>query len=415
MGFAIIRTKKLKSKSSITGALKHAAREVDTPNADPSQSQSNTVLVGPSNTNEIISAINHIIDIQKAKKKVRSNSVLTLEYLITASPEHMKAWSKEKQNDYLQQSLEWLIKKHGKENLVHASIHRDETTPHLCAYVVPIDNKGNLNCRFFTGGIKILSEMQSDFHSNIALKFGLDRGTKGSKARHQKIKRHYTKIQQPTPAFTITSAMLKPRKTGVFKKEKTEEVANRVNDELLVFNSEIWAKSLHFDFDMAYRNRLVELELLKEQKLEELDLLEQQNLARQEIDKQNLAELVKQNELHNQELVKQLNNISEITKETYKVLKGNYYSKEEKQEILGYIKNVDRRKQQGHYNMELKELMLDGDIPVSIIKDQLLIRYPLAVDPERVAIENQKKANATTPKRKKDDGNNQQSRSQHFF
>ncbi|WP_252513350.1 plasmid recombination protein [Acinetobacter nosocomialis] len=31
-------------------------------------------------------------------------------------------------------------------------MHRDETTPHLVAYVVPIDSKGNLNCREFLAG-----------------------------------------------------------------------------------------------------------------------------------------------------------------------------------------------------------------------------------------------------------------------
>ena len=43
----------------------------------------------------------------------------------------------------------WLKDKHGSENVVGLSIHRDETTPHLVAYVVPIDEKGNLNARHF--------------------------------------------------------------------------------------------------------------------------------------------------------------------------------------------------------------------------------------------------------------------------
>ena len=47
-----------------------------------------------------------------------------------------------------ERSRKWLENKYGKNNLISTSIHRDETTPHLVAYVVPIDEiTGNLNAK----------------------------------------------------------------------------------------------------------------------------------------------------------------------------------------------------------------------------------------------------------------------------
>ena len=44
-------------------------------------------------------------------------------------------------NGIFENAKKWLAQKHGSENVCGLSIHRDETTPHLVAYVVPIDEK----------------------------------------------------------------------------------------------------------------------------------------------------------------------------------------------------------------------------------------------------------------------------------
>ena len=89
-----------------------------------------------------------------------------------------------------------MIKKHGAENVISTTIHRDETTPHMAVYVVPIDSKGNLNAREFLGGRAKLSKMQTDFHDQVK-DLGLERGLEGSKAEHTTIKDFYAEIQKP--------------------------------------------------------------------------------------------------------------------------------------------------------------------------------------------------------------------------
>lgn len=191
MKFAILRTQKLKDKNSIRRSLKHAFREQETPNANAELKLENTHL-GASSAQEAMDGIN-----QRLPEKVRKNGVLAIEYLMTASPEAMQGKSREEQDRYFTDCLEWLQKRHGAENVVYAGIHRDETTPHMYAYVVPIDEKGKLNCRAFLGGAKALNEMQTDFASKVGKPNGLERGIEGSKAKHTRVKDFYRNLERP--------------------------------------------------------------------------------------------------------------------------------------------------------------------------------------------------------------------------
>lgn len=193
MGFAILRTQKLKSGIAVRRSMKHAFREQDTPNADPGRAQENTHL-GAANVDEALAKFN-----ARLPAKVRSNAVLAVEYLITASPEDMKGKSRQEQDAYFRDGLEWLKQRHGAENVVYAGIHRDETTPHMYAYVVPLDRQGKLNCRAFLGGAQALREMQTDFADKVGRQHGLERGLEGSKARHTSIQQYYARVNQATP------------------------------------------------------------------------------------------------------------------------------------------------------------------------------------------------------------------------
>jgi hypothetical protein len=120
-------------------------------------------------------------------EKTRKNAVLAIEYLITASPDWNGWKNKEKDSEFFDKAKEWLIKKHGAENVISTTIHRDETTPHMAVYVVPIDSKGNLNAREFLGGRAKLSKMQTDFHNEVK-HLGLERGLEGSRQNIRQLK-----------------------------------------------------------------------------------------------------------------------------------------------------------------------------------------------------------------------------------
>jgi hypothetical protein len=131
-------------------------------------------------------------------ERFRKDAVQCVEYLLTASPEDMKGKNRQQQDAYFADSLTWLKAKHGAENVVYAGVHRDETTPHMYAYVVPrVGDK--LNARAFFGGAKALNAIQTDFAAKVGQKHGLQRGLERSKARHQTIREYYAKTAAATP------------------------------------------------------------------------------------------------------------------------------------------------------------------------------------------------------------------------
>lgn len=189
--YAILRTQKLKATGAVWRSLKHAFREQPTPNADPERAANNAHL-GASSAREAMEKVR-----ARLPEKRRKDAVLAIEYLITASPEAMKGMGSNGCTAYFNDALKWLKQRHGGANVVYSGVHRDESTPHMYAYVVPLDEStGRLNARRWLGGAKPLSEMQTDFATNVGARHGLERGIKGSRAKHERVKRHYGLVNQ---------------------------------------------------------------------------------------------------------------------------------------------------------------------------------------------------------------------------
>lgn len=179
---AILRVQKIKTVASLAARGKHNFRERETLNADADRTALNSGI-GAKSTAELVSKVADLLP-----QKRRKDAVIGLEYLITASPEHFGADWRETKNHgmaYFNDAIKWLAKRHGAENIVCATVHLDESTPHLAAFVVPKTKDGRLSAKDFVGGSKVLTNMQTDFASAVGLKHGLERGIERSKAVHQ--------------------------------------------------------------------------------------------------------------------------------------------------------------------------------------------------------------------------------------
>jgi hypothetical protein len=227
MGYAILRTQKLKSEVAVHRSMKHAFRAQETPNADASRRSDNT-HIGAHSVAEGMAAFREALP-----EKRRKDAVLAIEYLVTASPEAMQGKTRQQQDAYFADALAWLRQRHGAGNVVYAGIHRDEQTPHMYAYVVPKDpDTGRLNCRRWLGGAKALSTMQTDFAQRVGQAHQLERGIEGSKARHSRVQRFYGALERPGGA-EIEAEDVAPRvvKKGLFSRqvETPAAVAARLN------------------------------------------------------------------------------------------------------------------------------------------------------------------------------------------
>ena len=114
--------------------------------------------------------IEKIIDEQHtSKRKVRHDAVR----LITTTVElggDIRDKSEKEQVDFLLGTYEYLKDAYGEKNIVHASIHVDETCPHLHFDFVPIKD-GSLNARSVVGNKKDMKTTQNKLLKTMQDKF----------------------------------------------------------------------------------------------------------------------------------------------------------------------------------------------------------------------------------------------------
>lgn len=191
MSFAILRTTKLSTWGGIGGSASHTYRQGGmAPNADPSRMHLNRTLVGV--PGEVVSDVRRRVE--AITEKPRANAVLAIEVLCTASPEWFDGKSEKEIDAWSKRNVAWLRHFFGKENVVHAALHLDESTPHVVAYVVP-ESEGRLNCRGILGGRERLSDLQTAYAAAMA-PLGLQRGVQGSKAEHVPVKQMYAEVRR---------------------------------------------------------------------------------------------------------------------------------------------------------------------------------------------------------------------------
>ena len=249
MAYAIYRTAKLGSFGEIGGSLSHTYRTRPTPNADENKQHLNKHIF--ETYNQCFDALKNAIP-----EKRRSNAVLCIEHLITASPD-WNGWGTKKEEEFFKKSLEFLNNKYGKENVIAHSIHRDETTPHLIVYVLPIDEKGGLNAKKWLGGRAKLSQTQTDF-ANEVKNLGLERGLENSKARHKTIKQFYAEIEKPTPKLKEKKYEIQPINYDLLPKMGLFQTTNSFNAQL---------KSAYEIIHSNYENQVLELKVEHQKQL----------------------------------------------------------------------------------------------------------------------------------------------------
>ena len=143
MPYAILRFQKRKA-GGVAACERHNERKKEAyksnPDIDMERSKDNYHLVNPPRYT-YKKEINQMV--KEAGCKVRKDSVMMVETLITASPEFMNSLPPEEQKAYFQTALDFISERVGKQNILSAVVHMDERTPHMHLCFVPLtpDNK----------------------------------------------------------------------------------------------------------------------------------------------------------------------------------------------------------------------------------------------------------------------------------
>ncbi|BAB77487.1 MobV family relaxase (plasmid) [Anabaena sp. FACHB-709] len=220
VALAILRVEKLKSFGNVGGSEKHTARLQDTPNADTTKK--NIRLIGMEDNSSLEDLVKTKIA-NTTKHKPRKDAVLCSEMFLSASPEYFRPddpsrageWNHERMVLFAGASRQWLINNYG-DKCVRAELHLDEATPHIHAYIVPINDKTKqLSHKEMFGGngrvgsIK-LSKLQDSYASALA-PLGIERGVKGSKATHTKVKEYYQAVNSEPLTAVWSNKKLAPQ------------------------------------------------------------------------------------------------------------------------------------------------------------------------------------------------------------
>ena len=113
-------------------------------------------------------------EIKTAGAKPRSNSVLALDTLYTASSEFFQGKTNEENDKFFRDCLKFHESHFG--HIISAVVHYDETTPHLHIISVPLTKDGRLSARDVIGNKAKMSKTQDQFFEQVGRGYGLERG-----------------------------------------------------------------------------------------------------------------------------------------------------------------------------------------------------------------------------------------------
>ncbi|WP_339407301.1 MobV family relaxase [Nodularia sp. LEGE 04288] len=243
VALAILRVEKLKSLSNVGSSEKHTARLQDTPNADPTKK--NIRLIGELDDLPLSEIVKTKIA-TSTKHKPRKDAVLCSDIFLSASPEYFRPynpslageWDNNRMLDFANASKNWLIENYG-DKCVRAELHLDEVTPHIHAYIIPINDKTKqLSHKAMFGGdgkqasIK-LSKLQDSYAAALA-PLGIERGVKGSKATHTKVKKYYQAVNSEPLSLELERFAPQPGETAqqLYERIKADKAIQDINHQL---------------------------------------------------------------------------------------------------------------------------------------------------------------------------------------
>jgi len=188
MPYAILRFQKRKA-GGVAACERHNERKKEAyksnPDIDMERSKNNYHLVPPPRYT-YKKEINRMI--AEAGCKVRRDSVMMVETLITASPEFMNSLPPEEQKLYFQTALDFVSERVGRQNILSAVVHMDEKTPHMHLSFCPITPDGKLSAKVLLGNQKSLSEWQTAYYERMSARWsGLERGQSSMETKRKHI------------------------------------------------------------------------------------------------------------------------------------------------------------------------------------------------------------------------------------
>lgn len=214
MGYVVFHMQKTRGTDSGTSA--HIERKVKPSNADEERTHLNRRLIEyPDGIHTRTQAIQHRLETAGLTRKVGKNQVRAIRIMLSGSPEDMQRIVREgRLDEWCTDNMKYFAATFGKENIVSADLHLDETSPHIHATLVPIvtterkrkKQEARAAKRYRTKSAshprlcadEVMSRVKlkeyQDTYAAAMAKYGLQRGIEGSEARHVDTQQFYRDV-----------------------------------------------------------------------------------------------------------------------------------------------------------------------------------------------------------------------------
>ena len=279
-----------KSAGNESAMTDHIERNVIAPNVDSTRTHLNKELIEfPEGVTNRTEAIQHRIKNAGLSRKVGKNQVQVIRAILSGSTEDMlRIQAEGKLDEWCKDSIDYLKKEFGDENIVAATLHLDEDAPHIHASIVPIvegerrkkksnkeqeapkkqyrkksANRPRLCADDVMAKTKLIH--YQDSYAEAMAKYGLQRGVRGSEARHIPMTEHFRnqKIESDNLQINIgvLLAMEDAKRLSVERLRKEEDVASEKISDMYDRRDEAKEKFLAMDKHVIQREKdLTEVE-----------------------------------------------------------------------------------------------------------------------------------------------------------
>ena len=258
MSYAVLHI--MKASGSCNAIARHIEQSTQPDNAHPELRHLNRedFIRYPEGVGGLSEAIRYRLGHAGLTRKIGKNQVLALNVLLTSDGEALCRLADEgRLDEWAEASIGWAKQTFGEDNVVGAHLHMDEQTPHLHVTVVPIvtterkrkASEARATKRYRTkpkNGPRLsaddimtrenLTRFQ-DTYAEAMASFGLERGIRGSEARHVDQHEYYRQCQiskkdleQDVATLTTEKKHLDTETRSLENRKKELERGNRWMD-----------------------------------------------------------------------------------------------------------------------------------------------------------------------------------------
>ena len=186
MSHIVARMQKMKA-ANLGGAYRHNERIFENhsnKDIDPDKSYLNYELTDRDREISYKSQIEDYINENKVSSRaIRKDAVLCDEWIITSDKAFFEKLNPEETREFFETAKSYFAENYGEQNIAYASVHLDESTPHLHLGVVPMrDGKLSSKAMFDREELKHIQEDLPKYMSEHG--FEVERGARNSDAKH---------------------------------------------------------------------------------------------------------------------------------------------------------------------------------------------------------------------------------------